>query len=92
MLQSLRYGLIGVCLTLPAGCSQSGRPVTAEPLPIAPANKSGPVAQPEGGGIKVKFETSKGDFVVRVFRDWAPNGADRFEELVGEGYYNGLVS
>ena len=27
---------------------------------------------------KVKFDTSKGPFVVEVHRDWAPNGADRF--------------
>ena len=33
---------------------------------------------------KVKFDTSKGAFVVEVHRDWAPNGADRFYNLVEE--------
>ena len=37
---------------------------------------------------KVKFETSGGDFVVEVHRDWAPVGADRFHELVTKGFYD----
>ena len=38
--------------------------------------------------FRVKFETSKGDFVVEVNRAWAPNGADRFYNLVKSGYYD----
>ncbi len=38
--------------------------------------------------FKAKFETSKGDFVIDVHRDWAPNGADRFFNLVKAGFYN----
>jgi peptidyl-prolyl cis-trans isomerase A (cyclophilin A) len=37
---------------------------------------------------KVKFATSAGAFVVEVHRDWAPNGADRFYNLVKAGFYN----
>ena len=37
---------------------------------------------------KVKFQTSKGDFVVEVTRAWAPHGADRFYNLVKNGYYD----
>ena len=40
---------------------------------------------------EVKFETTKGDFVVKVTRAWAPNGADRFYNLVKHGYYNGAA-
>jgi peptidyl-prolyl cis-trans isomerase A (cyclophilin A) len=36
---------------------------------------------------KVKFETSKGAFVVEVNREWAPNGADRFYNLVKSGFF-----
>lgn len=36
----------------------------------------------------VKFETSKGDFVVEVDRTWAPRGAIRFYNLVKNGFYN----
>lgn len=37
---------------------------------------------------KVKFETSQGDFVLKVTREWAPRGADRFYNLVKNGFYN----
>lgn len=37
---------------------------------------------------KVKFDTSVGAFVVQVTRDWAPNGADRFFNLVKNGFYD----
>ena len=37
---------------------------------------------------KAKFDTSKGTFVVEVHRDWAPNGADRFYNLVQNGFYD----
>ncbi|MCH2373581.1 MAG: peptidylprolyl isomerase [Planctomycetes bacterium] len=37
---------------------------------------------------KVKFETTKGDFIIEVHRDWAPLGADRFYNLVKIGFYN----
>lgn len=37
---------------------------------------------------KVKFETTKGDFVVQVHKDWAPIGADRFYNLVKAGFYD----
>jgi peptidyl-prolyl cis-trans isomerase A (cyclophilin A) len=36
----------------------------------------------------VKFSTAKGDFVVEVVRSWAPQGADRFYNLVKHGFYN----
>jgi peptidyl-prolyl cis-trans isomerase A (cyclophilin A) len=34
------------------------------------------------------FDTTKGEFTVRVHRAWAPRGADRFYELVRNGYYD----
>jgi peptidyl-prolyl cis-trans isomerase A (cyclophilin A) len=36
---------------------------------------------------RVKFETTKGPFVVEVNRAWAPLGADRFYNLVKNGFY-----
>ena len=38
---------------------------------------------------RVLFSTSKGPFTVEVHRDWAPNGADRFYELVKDGFFDG---
>jgi cyclophilin family peptidyl-prolyl cis-trans isomerase len=40
--------------------------------------------------FKVNFDTSAGMFVVEVHRDWAPNGADRFYNLVKNGYYDNV--
>ena len=38
--------------------------------------------------FQAKFDTTKGSFVVEVTRAWAPNGADRFYNLVKNGYYD----
>ena len=38
--------------------------------------------------FKAKLETSKGDIVVKVVREWSPKGADRFFSLVKNGYYD----
>jgi cyclophilin family peptidyl-prolyl cis-trans isomerase len=40
---------------------------------------------------KVKMATTKGDFVIEVHRDWAPNGADRFYNLVKMGYFKDVA-
>ncbi len=40
---------------------------------------------------KVKMETTAGDFIIEVHRDWAPHGADRFYNLVTIGYYNDVA-
>lgn len=41
--------------------------------------------------FKVKFNTTKGSFVVEIKREWAPNGADRFYNLVKNGFYNDVA-
>ena len=38
--------------------------------------------------FKVKLDTTKGDIVLKITRDWAPKGADRFHALVKAGYYD----
>ena len=37
----------------------------------------------------VKFETSKGNFVVEVHPEWAPLGSARFERLVRDRFFDG---
>jgi peptidyl-prolyl cis-trans isomerase A (cyclophilin A) len=54
---------------------------------------SGVAADLEGTAPEVyraRFETSAGDFVVEVHREWAPHGADRFYNLVRHGHYDGV--
>lgn len=40
--------------------------------------------------FEVKFATTKGDFVIQVTRAWAPNGADRFYNLVKHGFFTNV--
>lgn len=81
-----------------AGCTQP--PASAPPLPMgAPLPKSDTQdavdedAAEQGvadvpATFQVKFETTKGDFVVEIHRDWSPNGAKRIHELVKSGFYD----
>ena len=40
--------------------------------------------------FKTKFDTTKGVIVAEVHRDWSPFGADRFYNLVNNGFFNGV--
>ena len=40
--------------------------------------------------FKVKFDTTKGPIIVEVHRDWAPLGADRFYNMVRNGFFDGV--
>lgn len=60
--------------------AQTGKPSLMNPASLteqAPAT------------YKVKFDTSGGEFVVTVTRAWAPLGADRFYNLVKNGFFDG---
>ena len=65
-------------------------------LLAAPALAQSPLANPAAlneqapAAYKVKFDTSKGPFVVEVTRAWAPKGADRFYNLVKNGFYDNV--
>ncbi len=83
-----------------AAASAPSQVASAEPAPAPTA--SGPLASVVHPALldpskakdqapdvfKAKFTTTKGDFVVEVHREWAPNGADRFYNLVKLGFYD----
>jgi peptidyl-prolyl cis-trans isomerase A (cyclophilin A) len=50
--------------------------------------QEGTKAKKAPDSFKAKFETSAGDFVIEVNREWSPNGADRFYQLVSSGLYD----
>jgi len=62
----------------------------------APALAQSPLANPSAlteqapTTYKVRFDTTKGAFVIQVTRAWAPNGADRFYNLVKNGFYDNV--
>jgi peptidyl-prolyl cis-trans isomerase A (cyclophilin A) len=53
----------------------------------APAHRAPPGPAPDS--FRVAFRTSRGTFVVEGVRAWAPQGADRFHQLAGEGFFDG---
>jgi len=63
--------------------------ISATPL-IAQGNLGNPAALAEQAPAtyKARFDTSKGVFVIDVRREWAPVGADRFYNLVKNGFYD----
>jgi peptidyl-prolyl cis-trans isomerase A (cyclophilin A) len=73
----MRILFVATALALLAGCSGS-----KPPEPEAKRER-----QPAPDTFKVKFETSKGDIVLQIHKEWAPNGVDRFHELVTSGFF-----
>lgn len=94
---------ITICLALAAAIAASGAAgaQTKPPAPptTAPAEPSATTSAQLRAPEKLKetapatynatFDTSAGIFVVKVHRDWAPKGADRFYNAVKNGYYDG---
>lgn len=83
---TLRPGpFLVVLLAALAGCG--GEPPPPEE-PVDPLLYPGRLDETAPDRFQVRFETSAGDFVVEVNRAWAPRGADRFYNLVKNGYYD----
>ncbi len=80
--------------------------IVATPIPAPAATPTPAPAAPSAGAalldpsraterapdrFRVRFETTKGPFVIEVKREWAPRGADRFYNLVRAGYYDDVA-
>ena len=65
------------CL-LVTSCSSSSTKTVEAPAASSPAPNE----------FKANFETSKGTVVIEIHRDWAPQGVDRFYQLVQSGFFN----
>ena len=82
----MKHALIGLCaLALPVTAFAQGSGVD-----LSKAKLKTPAALTEQApaSFKAKFDTSKGPFVIEVHRDWAPKGADRFYNLVKNGFFD----
>jgi peptidyl-prolyl cis-trans isomerase A (cyclophilin A) len=73
--------LMSVCAV---GASAQAAKESVNPALLKPAT----LREQAPATYDVKFTTTKGDFTVRVTRAWAPLGADRFYNLVKNGYYD----
>ena len=84
MRRSVFHAAAGALLVLAlSACVNDGAAQSSGPLgnPAALSEQSPPTFQ-------VAFDTSKGRFVVDVHREWAPIGADRFYNLVKNGFFD----
>ena len=77
----LHFLLFSLALATGA-CSSGGSKSSTEEFAPVPNEKA-----PDH--FKVRFETTKGNILIQVERDWAPIGADRFYTLVKTGFLNG---
>lgn len=65
-----------------AAPAASGKPAFTEPSKLT---------EKAPDTFKVKFETTKGDFTVECTRKWAPQGVDRFYNLVKSGFFKDIA-
>jgi peptidyl-prolyl cis-trans isomerase A (cyclophilin A) len=78
-LRSILASIAAICLTTGIGAAQANKAKLMTPDQM---NEKAPDT------YKARFDTSKGVFVIDVHRDWAPLGADRFYNLVKNGFYD----
>ena len=84
----IRYAFTSIIVLvalLGSGCSQSEEAPRAAADPLLRPARFVDTAPPV---YRVRFETSDGEFVVDVYRSWAPLGADRFYNLVAGGFFD----
>jgi homoserine O-acetyltransferase len=70
--------------------------ISCAPGRVEPAGERPPLLDPRHPSwqerapdtVHLRFETTKGDFVLELIRDWGPLGADRIWNLARFGYYD----
>jgi peptidyl-prolyl cis-trans isomerase A (cyclophilin A) len=66
-----------------------GRPAALSPAARARLRTPARLKETAPATFRARFDSSVGAFVVEVHREWAPQGADRFYNLVKNGFYDG---
>jgi peptidyl-prolyl cis-trans isomerase A (cyclophilin A) len=79
--------LVAACGGNPCGGPPPASDVPSDHVLLHPASPELSEVPPDS--FDVRFETTKGDVTVRVYRDWAPMGAFRFYNLSRHGFYDG---
>jgi peptidyl-prolyl cis-trans isomerase A (cyclophilin A) len=87
MVRNARLALTATLLTLAACGGETRSPAADSATQVGMPSGNDPTAP---NVFLVRFETSKGPFVVEVHRDWAPRGADRFYHLVQRQYFDNV--
>jgi peptidyl-prolyl cis-trans isomerase A (cyclophilin A) len=88
----MRYVVLLVAVLTVAGCGGGSSKSSSSTSAAAAATLTDPLqlTATAPATFDAKFTTTKGDFVVRVHRAWAPRGADRFYNLVKNGFFDGV--
>jgi len=91
------FVIILAILTAPGVFADEGEVATKTENP-PPSSESNPAlldpslaTERAPDAFRVKLETTEGDVLILVNRSWAPNGADRFYNLVKIGYFNDVA-
>jgi peptidyl-prolyl cis-trans isomerase A (cyclophilin A) len=87
-IHSIAVTLIALSAAVPAGAQTAAPGAAAKAAQGAKLRNPAALTEKAPATYKVKFDTTAGAFVVQVHRDWAPNGADRFYNLVKAGFYD----
>jgi peptidyl-prolyl cis-trans isomerase A (cyclophilin A) len=72
-----------------AACSRGELPPGDPPAALVNPSAEA-LAEHAPDTVRVRVETGRGPFVVEAYRAWAPQGVDRFYQLVKLGYYDGV--
>ncbi len=84
-----QIGVIPVLLMLAAGCAGGGATAPALDARAALMDPNHAVWSEAAPQVFwVRFETTKGAFIVEAHRFWGPHGADRFYNLVRTGFFD----
>jgi len=88
---ALRLFILMLSVFVVAGCirKKPSEPEASSPTVPGVGNPAEDSKLEPGETFQVKFETSKGDFIVEAYSGWAPVGTARFKELVTSGFYDG---
>src|SRR4249920_3433507 len=81
-MKSLIYTAAGFMLASVLAAGQAANPNTSKLMNPASLTEQAPPT------YTVNLNTSKGLIVIQVHRDWAPIAADRFYNLVKNGFYD----
>ena len=84
-LQTLFTGVAAVALAVTVTV---GLAAQADLAKAAKLQKPAELSEQAPATYKANLDTSKGAIVITVHRDWAPLGADRFFNLVKNGFYD----
>jgi|SRR6185312_1322180 len=82
--------LISGLVSVAEGDKTATKPVETKPAAAADLTNPSKLTEKAPDTFKVKFDTTKGSFTVEVTRSLAPNGADRFYNLVKAGYFKDI--